>query len=201
MESALFGARRAVGLLQQFRRLSLLLLCSVIVITTIQKSCATRHTSSCPVVRIDLHGVVFSVGTLVCPGHSLGGTSPGEYKLWRRVFSCRGTVGIQQKRLTFGHIRFRLMFAGIFLLDAPTVSVTYGIAAAKTYGFIFIYKSILEDGYMLKYIFKTYITGGVEHYVYGEVYSDTSAISSQSVSFPDSLVSLVGMEVDAIERA
>lgn len=54
---------------------------------------------------------------------------------------------------------------------------------------------------MLKYIFKTYIADRVERYVYGEVYSDTSAISSQSVSFPDSLVSLVGMEVDAIERA
>lgn len=55
--------------------------------------------------------------------------------------------------------------------------------------------------HILKYIFKTYIADRVERYVYGEVYSDTSAISSQSVSFPDSLVSLVGMEVDAIERA
>ena len=54
---------------------------------------------------------------------------------------------------------------------------------------------------MLKYIFKTYIADREERYVYGEVYSDTSAISSQSVSFPDNLVSLVGMEVDAIERA
>lgn len=52
---------------------------------------------------------------------------------------------------------------------------------------------------MLKYIFKTYIADRVERYVYGEVYSDTSAISSQSVFFPDNLVSLVDMDVGAIE--
>ena len=53
--------------------------------------------------------------------------------------------------------------------------------------------------HILKYIFKTYIADGVERQVYREVCSDTSAISSQSVSFPDSLVSLVEMDVGTKE--
>lgn len=53
--------------------------------------------------------------------------------------------------------------------------------------------------HILKYIFKTYIADGVERHVYREVYSDTSAISSQSVFFLDNLVSLVDMDVGAIE--
>lgn len=42
---------------------------------------------------------------------------------------------------------------------------------------------------MLQYTFKTYIFGGVEHYVYGEAYADDTVISSQAVTFPDSLLS------------
>ena len=52
---------------------------------------------------------------------------------------------------------------------------------------------------MIQYTFKTYISGGVEHYVYGEEYADDTAISSQAVAFPDSLLSLVHMDIDTVD--
>ena len=52
---------------------------------------------------------------------------------------------------------------------------------------------------MLQYTFKTYIFGGVEHYVYGEAYADDTVISSQAVTFPDSLLSLAYMDIDTVE--
>lgn len=52
---------------------------------------------------------------------------------------------------------------------------------------------------MIQYTFKTYISGGMEHYVYGEEYADDTVISSQAVTFPDSLLSLVYMDIGAVE--
>ena len=52
---------------------------------------------------------------------------------------------------------------------------------------------------MLQYTFKTYIFGGVKHYVYGEAYADDTVISSQAVTFPDSLLSLAYMDIDTVE--
>lgn len=52
---------------------------------------------------------------------------------------------------------------------------------------------------MLQYTFKTYIFGGVEHYVYGEKYADDTVISSQAVTFPNNLLSLVYMDINTVE--
>ncbi len=52
---------------------------------------------------------------------------------------------------------------------------------------------------MIQYTFKNYISGGVEHYVYGEEYTNDTVISSQATAFPDSLLSLVYMDIDTVE--
>ena len=103
MEPAFFGARRAAGLLQQFRRLSFLpgsrsfaFFFVQIIVTTIRNSfLATRHTPSCPVIFFDLYGVFVPVGTLM--NHCCGPDAafPGEYRRWRWVFSFRGAAGDQ----------------------------------------------------------------------------------------------------------
>ena len=45
---------------------------------------------------------------------------------------------------------------------------------------------------MLQYTFKTYIFGGVEHYVYGEAYADDTVVGI--------LVYMHGTELQTIER-
>lgn len=52
---------------------------------------------------------------------------------------------------------------------------------------------------MLRYTFKTYISGGAEYYVYGEEYADDSTMTSRTIPFPDSLLSLVDMNVSTVE--
>ena len=52
---------------------------------------------------------------------------------------------------------------------------------------------------MIKYVFKTYIADGVEHYVYGAVTCKDFDLKLQNIGFPDSLLSLAYMDIGTIE--
>lgn len=52
---------------------------------------------------------------------------------------------------------------------------------------------------MVNYQFKTYIANGAEHYNYGADYGKDMMQTSKTVSFPESLLSLIDMDIDEIE--
>ena len=54
---------------------------------------------------------------------------------------------------------------------------------------------------MISFQFETYIADGAEHYSYGADYGKGMVQTSKTVSFPESLLSLVDMNIDEIEPA
>ena len=54
---------------------------------------------------------------------------------------------------------------------------------------------------MISFQFETYIADGAEHYCYGADYGKGMVQTSKTVSFPESLLSLVDMNIDEIEPA
>ena len=54
---------------------------------------------------------------------------------------------------------------------------------------------------MISFQFETYIADGAEHYNYGADYGKGMVQTSKTVSFPESLLSLVDMNIDEIEPA
>ena len=52
---------------------------------------------------------------------------------------------------------------------------------------------------MVNYQFKTYIANGAEHYNYGADYGKEMSLTTQTSSFPESLMALVDMDIDEIE--
>ena len=54
---------------------------------------------------------------------------------------------------------------------------------------------------MISFQFETYIADGAEHYSYGADYGKGMVQTSKTVSFPESLLSLVDMNIDEIERS
>ena len=54
---------------------------------------------------------------------------------------------------------------------------------------------------MISFQFETYIADGAEHYSYGADYGKGMVQTSKTVSFPESLLSLIDMNIDEIEPA
>ena len=84
MESAFSETRRAAELLQQFGGFIFF-----VVIPPLSYSSAMRHTRSCPAALFDQHSVCIILGTLSVASLRY---FPGEYLLWRWVFSFQGSV-------------------------------------------------------------------------------------------------------------